>query len=182
MKRLMLIPVLLLAAAAVPVQEKKEMTPKEQVAAAASYALPKGWEETFARNQGDAQAVLKRDLHRIAVRLSGGEGSKYRKAADFVVGLEARSALGKPPEKAGSVLVSGRRVMLYKRKVAVDMPLPGTGGPSTYTEEEFLVLPAGAGFFVLSYRYEDSVPDPSYDGRKAWRDFLKTFKLKKTAK
>ena len=183
MKRLALIPVLLLLiAAAGPGMEKKEMSPKDKIASAAAYSLPEGWKESVALNQGDPQATLTYDLHKIKVRLAGGEGSRYKKAPDFAVGLEARSSGGKAPEKLGAVLVSGRKVMLYKREVTVSLPPPGTGGPADYTGEEFLVLPAGAKFFVLSYRYEDSIPDPSYDGEKVWREFLKSFRLKKTIK
>ncbi|MDI6743446.1 MAG: hypothetical protein QMD11_11995 [Smithella sp.] len=183
MKRLALITVLLLLTATVgPAMEKKGMTPKDQIVSAAAYSLPKDWKESFSLNQGDPQATLTYDLHKITVRLAGGEGSRYKKAPDFTVGLEARSSGGSAPEKLGTVLVSGRKVMLYKREETVSLPPPGTGGQSTYTEEEFLVLPAGARFFVLSYRYEDSVPDASYDGQKAWRDFLKAFRLKKDLK
>lgn len=178
MKRLALIPVLLLAAATGPVTEEKEMTPKDQIASAAAYALPGGWKQSFSLNQGDPQAELARGLHKITVRLAGGEGSRYKKAPDFTVGLEARSTGGKAPEKLGAVLVSGRKTMLYKREVSVKTPLPGVGGQVDYSDEEFLVLPAGSRFFVLSYSYEDSIPDPSYDGEKAWRDFLKTFRVK----
>ena len=179
MKKLLLIPALLLAATAARTAEKTTMTPKETVGAAAAYAVPQDWKETFSLNQGDPQAALTYGLHRIKVRLAGGEKSRYKKAPDYLVGLEARSAKGKAPEKDGSIRVAGQKVMLHKRKVPVTMPLPDTGGPSTYADEEFCVVPAGKSFFVLSYMYEDGLPDSSYNGQKAWRDFLKSFRLKK---
>lgn len=177
MKRLALLPVLLLIAAA-PAAEKKEMTPKDRISSEAAYSLPKGWTESFSLNQGDPQAELAYGLHKITVRLAGGEGSRYDKAADYALGLEARSAGGKAPEKLGAVAVSGVKALLYKRSAAVRLPPPGAGGPVESADEEFLTLPAGTGFFVLSYRYESGVPDLSGHGEKAWRDFLKTFRVK----
>jgi len=43
-------------------------------------------------------------------------------------------------------------------------------------------VPAGKQFFVLSYSYGDSIPDPNYDGQKAWRKFLETFRVLKAGK
>ncbi|MDA8131265.1 MAG: hypothetical protein M0011_07145 [Elusimicrobia bacterium] len=175
----MFIPVLLLMGAAPATAPKaKTIMPKDQITSAASYVLPEGWKETFSRNQGDPQAVLKYGLHRITVRLSGGEKSRYKKAADFLVGLEVRSADGKAPGKLGHVAVAGQKVMLYKRKAAVSLPLPDMGGPASYADEEFCVVPARSGYFVLSYSYEDDLPDSTYDGAKVWHGFLKSFRLK----
>ena len=172
---------LLAAPASVPAKEQP-MKIKASLTDAAKYEVPKGWTDEFSMNQGDPQALLSLDLHQIKVRLSGGEGSRYKTAGDFLVGLEARSKGGKQPEKTGSAAVSGARVMLYRREVAVSLPLPDTGGPSTYTQEEFCVVPAGKMFFILSYSYRDSIPDPVYDGREAWRKFLKTFRVSKMKK
>jgi|GEM_PF-1371712 len=174
--------VLFLLTAPVCATVKEEpMKIKAALSEAAKYELPKDWTEEFSMNQGDPEALLSKDLHQIKVRLSGGEGSRYKKAGDFLVGFEARSN-GKPAEKMGQVAVSGQRVMIYRREVAVSLPPPDTGGPSTFTQEEFCVVPAGKTFFVLSYSYGDSIPDPSYDGQKVWRAFLKTFRVLKAKK
>ena len=83
--------------------------------------------------------------------------SRYKTAGDFFVGFEACSRGGRPSEKIGGTVVSGMRVMLYRREVAVSLPPPDTGGPSTFAPEEFCVVPAGKRFFVLSYSYGDSI-------------------------
>ncbi|HBA61115.1 MAG TPA: hypothetical protein DCZ92_09910 [Elusimicrobia bacterium] len=174
---------LLLLAAALPAAAKEPpMKIKARLADAARYEVPQGSTETFVTNQGDPQAVLARDLHKIKVRLSGGKGSRYKTSGDFMAGFEVLSKGGKKAEKAGPVLVSGERVMLFSREVAVSLPAPDTGGPSIFGKEEFCVVPYGKQFFVLSYAYGDSIPDPSYDGLAAWRQFLKTFRLVKEAK
>ena len=170
---------LFMASPACAPAKEQPMKIKASLTDAAKYEVPKGWTDEFSMNQGDPQALLSLDLHQIKVRLSGGEGSRYKTAGDFLVGLEARSKGGKQPEKTGSAAVSGARVMLYRREVAVSLPLPDTGGPSTFAQEEFCVVPAGKLFFVLSYSYDDSIPDASYDGLAAWRQFLKTFRVLK---
>jgi hypothetical protein len=164
-----------------PAAAKEPVMPKitERTADLAAYAAPQGWTAADRVEQGDAQTALTRELHTINIRLAGGAGSRYRKAGDFLAGLEARSTGGKRPEKMESVLVAGQRVTIYRRKVPVSLPPPGEGGPAQLTAEEFCVVQAGKRFFVLTYSYGDVVPDPGYDGHKAWRDFLKTFRLKK---
>lgn len=172
---------LLFALTAAPAQagESPMQKPQEKISAASRYAVPAGWKSSFKTEQGDPQAVLERDMHVITVRLAGGEGSRYRTAADFLVGFEARSPGGKLPEKLGAMVVAGQKVMLYRRKIPVSLPPPDAAGPSTMTEEEICVLKAGSRFFILTYSYGDTVPDPTYDGLKAWRGFLAGFKLKK---
>ncbi|MFA6434960.1 MAG: hypothetical protein WCW52_09725 [Elusimicrobiales bacterium] len=155
---------------------------KSELAAAVRYKIPAGWTEEFSINQGDPQARLSRSLHRIKVRLSGGNGSRYKTAGDFLAGFEALSKGGTKSEKIGTEAVSGARVLLYRREIAVTLPPPDTAGPATFTREEFCVVPAGKRFLVLSYSYGDSIPDLSYDGFKVWREFLKGFQVLKEKK
>ena len=175
---------LLLTAPACAADRAKEqpMKIKDGISAAAKYEVPQGWAEEFTLNQGDPQALISRDLHKIKVRLSGGEGSRYTTAGNFLVGFEARSRGGKPAGKIGTALVSGVRVLIYSREVPVSLPPPDTAGRSVFAREEFCVVPAGKMFFVLSYSYGDSIPDPSYNGLEAWRKFVKTFRALKTKK
>ncbi|MEI7529641.1 MAG: hypothetical protein WCK76_11945 [Elusimicrobiota bacterium] len=171
---------LLFVAAPVCAPAKEQlMKVKASLSEAAKYEVPKGWAEEFALNQGDPQAVVTRDLHKIKVRLSGGAGSRYKSSGAFLAGFEALSKGGKKADKNVTLVVSGQRVLLYRREVPVTMPAPDMGGPSTYAAEEFCVVPAGKRFFVLSYSYGDSIPDASYDGLAAWRQFLKTFRVLK---
>ena len=150
----------------------------EKLSDHASFKAPEGWTVSYRTEQGDQQAVLERDLHSITVRLAGGPGSRYRSAADFLAGFEARSPGGKLAEKLGGLPVAGKTIMIYRRKVAVGLPPPDASGPSTLADEEFCVLPAGRRFLILTYSYADSIPDPTYDGRKAWLGFLKALRLR----
>jgi len=176
--KLILFTACLLAAAAPPAKEPV-MKAKSPVLEAAHYKVPAGWTEEFSTNQGDPQAVLSKGLHKIRVRFSGGEGSRYKNAAEFLAGFESRSRGGKLPEKTGLVKVSGSKVLLFRREKAVSLPPPDESGPASFAPEEFCAVPAGKRFFVLSYLYEDSIPDPDYDGLKVWRTFLKGFGIEK---
>ena len=147
------------------------------IASAAHYQAPRGWEESFSVNQGDPQALLARGLHRIRVRLLGGAGSRYKSSGSFLAGFETRSKDGARPEKLGSAVVSGARVLLFRRLVPLKLPAPETTAPVSYVEEEFCVVPQGSRFFILTYSYSGAVPDPDYDGHKAWQEFLDTFRV-----
>ncbi len=170
---------LFMASPACAPAKEQPMKTKATLSEAAKYEIPKGWGEEFAANQGDPQAVVTRDLHKLKVRLSGGPGSRYKSSGAFLSGFEALSQGGKKADITGFITVSGARVLLYRREVPVSLPDPDTGGPSTFAQEEFCVVPAGKLFFVLSYSYGDSIPDASYDGPAAWRQFLKTFRVLK---
>lgn len=179
MKKLLILPLLLLAAAAPGGKEKAAVKTTEKISDFAAYAAPEGWAAEEKIEQGDPQARLERGMHVITVRLAGGPGSRYKSPAEFQGGFEARSLGGKPAEKARTAVVAGARVMVYKRKVPVALPPPDESGPASMTEEEFCVVPAGKRFFILTYAYGDTTPDPSFDGEKAWGEFLKAFKMKK---
>jgi hypothetical protein len=150
----------------------------EQVSDFAQYSVPEGWTSSAKTEQGDPQVVLTRNLHKITIRLAGGEGSRYKTAADFLFGFEARSPGGKLAERLGDAVVADQKTFLYRRQKIVSLPPPGEGGPTHLTPEEFCVVVVGERFFILSYSYGDSIPDPSYNGREVWREFLKSFELK----
>jgi len=173
---------LFLAAPAPAPAKESPANIKASLSDAAKYEVPPGWTEAFSMSQGDPQALIKREAHKIKVRLSGGAGSRYKTADDFMGGFEVLSRGGKKAERTGSVVVSGMRVMIYSRDVAISLPPPDTGGPAVFTREEFCLVPAGRKFFVLSYSYGDSIPDPTYDGLKAWRKFLESFRALKEHK
>lgn len=152
---------------------------REQIADFAVYKVPAGWTASAGASQGDPSLTLTRDMHTITVRLAGGPGSRYQRAADFLVGFGARSPGGKLPEKIAGLSVAGVRTIIYRRQIAVSLPDPDKSGPSSLTAEEFCVVQAGKRFFILSYSYGDTVPDPGYDGNAAWRKFLRSFLIKK---
>ena len=180
MKKLLLIPLLLsLAAGPAPAEDKPMEKTAEKISDFASFKAPEGWTQREFTEQGDPQVRLEKGLHAITVRLSGGTASRYKNAPAFLAGFEARSMGGKPAEKLSNAVVSGSRALVYRRKVPLDLPPPDESGPAVMGSEQFCLVPAGKRFFVLSYSYGDSIPDPSYDGEKAWRAFLKDFKAKK---
>jgi len=180
MKTLLNLALLLLLAAPSPAPAKEQAGKvKEKISELAAFTIPAGWLEAERLEQGDPQLRLSNGLHIINIRLAGGAGSRYRSAGDFLVGFEARSTGGKPAEKMETAAVSGTRVLIYRRRIPVSMPPPDESGPSTMTTEEFCAVPAGKRFFILTYSYGDTIPDPSYDGDKAWRQFLKEFRALK---
>jgi len=179
MKRLLILPLLLLAAAAPAGKEAPAGKPMEKILDFASIPAGEGWTKSEKAEQGDPQLRQEKGLHVITARLAGGPASRYKKPAEFLGGFEARSIGGKPAEKTGTAVVSGARVVLYKRKVPGALPPPDESGPYETILEHFCVVPAGKRFFILSYSYGDTTPDPSFDGERAWRDFLKAFSVKK---
>jgi hypothetical protein len=181
MKTLLNLTLLLLLAAPLtaPAKDAAAGKPKEKISDFAAFKIPAGWTASERVEQGDPQLSLANGLHIINIRLAGGAASRYRSPGEFLIGFEARSTGGKTAEKAEAVVVSGARVLLYRRKIPVSMPPPDESGPSTMTTEEFCAVPAGKRFFILTYSYGDTIPDPSYDGDKVWREFLKEFRALK---
>lgn len=157
--------------------EVPAVKPEVQVKEYAKYAAPAGWEASDKLKQGDPQVVLNKGRHIISIRLAGGKESLYKTPGDFLVGFEGRSNGGKAAEKTAYVKVSGQKLMLYTKQAAVRLPPPGEGGPVSLAPEEFCLPGAGKRFFVLSYRYDDEIPDPDYDGKAAWRSFLGSFRV-----
>lgn len=179
MKTLLIILVAMAAGVAAAADGKVMEKSREQVADFAVYQVPAGWTASAGASQGDPSLTLTRDMHTITVRLAGGPGSRYKRAADFLVGFGARSPGGKLPEKIASLPIAGVRTIIYRRQIAVSLPDPDKSGPSALTAEEFCVVQAGKRFFIFSYSYGDTVPDPGYDGNAAWRKFLRSFRIKK---
>lgn len=179
MKRLLLLPVALLLAAAPAAKEKPAVKTTEKIADFAEFKAPAGWAAEEKTEQGDPQVRLEKGAHTMVVRLSGGPGSRYKSQQEFMGGFEARSTGGKPAAKTGTAVIAGSRVLLYKRAVPLALPPPDESGPASMGEEAFCLVPAGKRFFVISYAYGDPTPDPLYDGEKIWQEFLKNFRVKK---
>ena len=150
----------------------------ESAAAFVRYQAPKGWQAQEYANGADSVKEFVRDSDRLTVRLYGSPGSSYKTPADFLAGAAA-STMGRPPEKAGSAVVAGRKTMVYKRGFPVNLGDPHTpsGGQQMLGSEVFVVLPPAKGrFVVLSWARETPAPDLERAGEKAWAAFLKTIK------
>lgn len=168
--------VLLLSAVLAPAAEPK--TPSQAVAAVLSFKEPKGWTLDQYANAGGADPVVRYEnlSDAVQVRLFGAPGSDYPTAKDFMAGA-ASSEEGHAPSAAGTAVVAGKTLPLYKRRFPMEArdPHRPTAPSSLKGTEIFCVLPLKGGrYAVLAYRRETPVPDMKRKGEKAWEAFLKT--------
>ncbi|MBI3298885.1 MAG: hypothetical protein HYZ75_12015 [Elusimicrobia bacterium] len=168
---------LLLLASGLEAKEPAVKEKKGAIEALAGYKAPAGWTvERRAKGQ-DAALELTRAGVLISVRLFGGKGSEYS-VPDAFLASPAASTMGRPPEGIGRTRISGKAYPMYKRGVpSLDGDPHAPGGSPALSEERFLLVPVKGRFFVLSYRDENPLPDPSGKGEKAWQAFLRSFKL-----
>lgn len=165
----------LVLAAAAPLPRP---SPGASVAALLSVSAPAGWTRTEYANAGGADAVVAFESgeDRLAVRLYGAAGSFYRAPEDFLKG-PAATTMGRPAERAGTAVVAGAKVVLWRHGVPIldgDPHTPSAAprlGPAV-----FCVLPPvpDGRFLVLSYERQSPVPDLAGKGEKAWKSFLKS--------
>lgn len=146
----------------------------------ARYKAPKGWSLEQKASGVDSVVVFAKDTRRIRVRHFGLPGSKYAAPQDFLDGLEAKSQ-GRLAEKARELTVAGAKRTVYRRTFAAAL-----GNPHERPQrvpagvEEYCVVPARDGFFVLSYSDEIAHPEPAKAPEKTWLPFLKSFRLRKS--
>ena len=169
-----LLPAVLLAlAAAAP-----RPTPGAAVRSLLSFTPPAGWVSGEYANAGGSDAVVAFEdgSDRIALHLYGTPKSFYPTPAVFLKG-PAATTMGRPAEKAGTAVVAGAKVDLWKRGVPLpdgDPHIP-SASPRLGTGVFCVLPPAPDGrFLVLSYERLSPVPDPSGKGEKAWKSFLKS--------
>ncbi|MBI5622810.1 MAG: hypothetical protein HY924_03425 [Elusimicrobia bacterium] len=147
-----------------------------QALSRAGVVPPKGWEkeEVFTRADPYVSFTLGEDI--IKVRLLGGPGSRYAKPEDFLKGFEA-ATMGRPPERVREVKVAGEKAWLHRHGYPIMLGDPHLFDPKPprLAMEEFVVLPRGRRFFVLSWAHESPIPDPDAVGEKAWEGFLASF-------
>ncbi len=146
----------------------------------AAYAAPEGWTSLSLGSGFDREVRLSHLRYTIRIRLLGGKSSKYPTPGDFLDGFEARS-LGRPPKRNGTETISGIQVHSFLRKYPVDAGDPAMVSPEApkLAKEQFLIVPARDRFFLLSYSFESPMPDLRDMENKAWRPFLKSFRLVK---
>jgi hypothetical protein len=153
--------------------------PAGAIAALVRFQAPAGWTRSDDANSAGADPVVsfERGADRIAVYAYGAPGSAYRTPADFLKG-PAATTMGRPPVRAGSAVVAGRKTPLYRREIPLidSDPHESTGRPPRMGVEIFCVLaPAADGrFLVLARSRSTPVPDLEARGDKDWKVFLKT--------
>lgn len=168
-----------LLALAAPAGAKEKRVKKSlpsEIERLASYAPPKAWQ---AEKEGKADPSIRFSSgpRVIRVRLFGGKGSAHASPDLF---LENAAAAGRAPSISGSAAVAGKERPLYRAEYAVGLGDPHERrNPEGMAEEQFVIVPAGRRFFVLSYAYDSAVPAaPGSAEDKDWEAFLASFKLK----
>ena len=178
MKPAIFLSLLILAAAPSGAKEKPVKTAPSEIDSLLRYSLPDGWsvERKAAATDPSIRADDGNDI--IKIRLYGGKGSRYAAPENFIEGFEAMT-MGRPPESKGEMKVAGRVATVYSHGYPIELGDPHAvgGAPPKMAREQFLILPAGRRFVVLSYARETSIPDPARAGEKAWAAFLKSIAL-----
>lgn len=144
-----------------------------------TYEAPSGWAREKKTVGADTLVVFSKPPHRIAIRRLGGKASRHESPAAFLASFEAKSEGGRPPEKAGSARVMGSSAAVWRRswRKAAGSPHENAPPSAGLATEEFVVVPAGARFYVLSWTVNGPSPASDKDpGRAAWRTLLSTFK------
>lgn len=146
---------------------------------AAGFLSPPGWEKEEVGTPSDPYVSYSMGADTIKVRLVGGGGSRYRSEESFLKGYEA-TTMGRPPREVRKVGVAGREVALYSHGYPIMLGDPHVSDPRPpqLAAEQFVILPHGRKFFVLSWSHESPAPDPDFAGEKAWETFLSSFTLK----
>lgn len=143
---------------------------------AAGFTQPLGWEKEEVRTPSDPYVTFSSGVDTIKVRLLGGGGSRYASEEGFLKGYEA-TTMGRPPDVVRQVKVAGREVPVYRHGYPIMLGDPHIldPHPPRLAAEEFILLPRGRKFFVLSWAHESPAPDPDAVAEKAWEVFLSSF-------
>jgi hypothetical protein len=149
---------------------------------AARFTQLPGWEKEEVRTPSDPHVTFSLGVDTIKVRLLGGGGSRYASEEGFLKGFEA-TTMGRPPEVVRQVKVAGRETPVYRHGYPIMLGDPHIldPRPPRLATEEFVILPLGRKFFVLSWAHESPVPDPDAAADKVWAEFLDSFTLKPAA-
>ncbi len=158
----------------------KTKTPAQAVAALVRFTPPKGWNLVEYANAEGVDPVLRfEDLSDVVqIRVFGAPGSDYATPQEFMTG-PAATEQGAAPSAAGTVIVAGKKLELYRLRFPIAISDPHHPSPvkSPLGTEIFCVLPLKDGrFAMLAYRRETPAPDMNRKGERAWQAFLKTVK------
>lgn len=143
-----------------------------------SLEAPPAWKVAKRWERKDPEAVLSAYSQSIRVRLYGGKGSSFAAPADFLGSSQAQGA-GEEPVAAGKVEVSGRKADRYRLQYQGEAGSPEVARSQKYrVAKEFLILPWGERFLVLSYTVTAGalLKKPKID-EALWTRFLASFRL-----
>jgi hypothetical protein len=156
--------------------------PQSMIWTKADFTVPEGWSEYEETILGEPVLTLSRGSYTIHVQLFGGPDSRHETPPDFLSSWEARDEQGQPAKEIGQVLVAGRKTTLYVRTFSMsgkDRDRPDRIAFERSYREEFIIVPAGKSFFVLTFTVPIE-PPPILDksAEMAWGAFFKSFKPK----
>ncbi len=120
----------------------------------ADFTVPEGWSEYEETIFGEPVLTLSRGLYTIQIHLFGGPGSRHETPANFLSSWEARDEKGQPAKELGQVLPGDRATLLYVRTFSMsgkDRDRPDRMALERSYREEFIIVPAGKSFFVLTF-------------------------------
>lgn len=145
----------------------------------ADFTVPEGWSEYEEMILGEPVLTLSRGSYTIHVQFFGGPDSRHETPADFFSSREAKDDKGRPAQELGKVLVGERVTPLYVRTFSMsgkDRDLPDRTALERIYREEFIIVPAGKPFFVLTFTVPvEPPPIPDRSTETAWKAFFKSF-------
>ncbi len=156
--------------------------PPSMIRTKADFTMPEGWSEYEETILGEPVLTLSRGLHTIQAQLFGGPDSRHETPTHFLSSWEAKDDKGKPAKELGQVLVGERMTLLYVRTFSMsgkDRDRPDRMALERSYREEFIIVPAGKSFFVLTFTVPvEPPPLPDRSVESAWKAFFKGFRPK----
>ena len=128
--------------------------PPSMIRTKADFTVPAGWSEYEETILGEPVLTLSRGLYTIQVHLFGGSDSRHETPAHFLSSWEVKDDKGKPAKELDQVLVGGRTTFLFVRTFSIsgkDRDRPDRMALERTYREEFIIVPAGKSFFVLTF-------------------------------
>jgi hypothetical protein len=152
------------------------------IRAKAVFKAPEGWSEYEELILGEPVLTLSHGSYIIGIHLLGGLDSRYETPADFLSSWEAKDDQGRQARQLGSVQVGGNMAILYFRTFSLsgkDRDMEDKVFPERTFREEFIIVPTGNSFFVLTFTIPINPPPlPDKSVETAWKTFFKGFRAK----
>ncbi|MFA6316587.1 MAG: hypothetical protein WC943_04155 [Elusimicrobiota bacterium] len=145
---------------------------KETVKGLFSASVPADWTtKEFIYVQEPGRAFTD-GLSRISAELHGEKTSRYPSVPEFLKQMEN---LGGALKKTGTVKVASRTCPRFQRRREMRRNEEGRDFWE-YHYEEYALVRAARGFWVLKFSHAGPMYEPKPDGLPAWERFLATFR------